>query len=922
MKNLLTLWILRAMLLMTGAAVLLTNKAVAQTIKEMRAVGKDSGSLQSSPTLPFTPLAFETNPAVGSRWNMEAARSLRLNPHYIGGPAEGQDRGEWLKALKNYRQQTRAENNHGTIELNGTVGWIVFSLPLMRAMDLRPGDPIHYTIEVRHIAGNNRFAFTFDLQDRINDTTFVDWTGINGSVEIPADGQWHRLQTTVITPRFDVQKFKLLPVVGLDLNAKPPQGNVEVRLIDARLDDSRRMAALARAVREMPKGIDRSVYDRADQAWLAKAYTCHFSFLYDKGLVDAQTGRYRLKEFLEDGRREFGGYDALLLWQGYPRLGFDERNQFDFFKDLPGGLKGIADLVCQAHARGVKVFTDYNPWDTGTRRPGKLDEDMLAELVQKTGVDGVFLDTMPGASSSLRRKLERVRPGISICPEVSPNLEQLPLSNASWAQWLDDAYPPGLLHIKWIEPRHMQYQVRRWNQSHREEIRTAFFNGSGMLVWENIFGAYNPWNAQDRRMWRRAAAILHRYGANFASEGWDPFIPTLDKTLHAHRWPGNDGTTLYTLIKDDDLMPQGLRIFSMKAALLEVPTDENIAYYDLWNGSELQTERAGDKVKLIGAIDRPSGLGCVLAVNKKKVDKELLNFLARQRREASRPVPGADLRIEARPVLEAQPVTPTQPVPQSHAPEGMVLVPGGERTFHIEHLRGEFGCYPDPGTPADLWEKYLWGFMFNEKLTHEIGPLKIKPFYIDEAQVTNAQFKRFLEATQYRPLHPENFLKHWPGGKMPEELAAHPVVYVDLDDARAYAKWADRRLPTEYEWQLAAQGTDGRKWPWGNAFDAKRVNGMGKTMPARSLPEGRSPYGCYQMSGNVWELNESLRDDGHTRFLILRGGSYFKAEGSAWYAPSGPQPCDSHAKFILMWAGLDRCSTVGFRCVADTESGK
>ena len=71
------------------------------------------------------------------------------------------------------------------------------------------------------------------------------------------------------------------------------------------------------------------------------------------------------------------------------------------------------------------------------------------------------------------------------------------------------------------------------------------------------------------------------------------------------------------------------------------------------------------------------------------------------------------------------------------------------------------------------------------------------------------------------------------------------------------------------------------------------------------------------MSGNAWEWTESERDDGHVRFAILRGGSYYKAEGSLWYAPGGPLPCTTHAKFLLMAPSVDRCSTVGFRCVVD-----
>jgi len=104
-------------------------------------------------------------------------------------------------------------------------------------------------------------------------------------------------------------------------------------------------------------------------------------------------------------------------------------------------------------------------------------------------------------------------------------------------------------------------------------------------------------------------------------------------------------------------------------------------------------------------------------------------------------------------------------------------------------------------------------------------------------------------------------------------LAYHPVVYVDPEDARAYVQWAYKRLPTEEEWQYAAQGTHGRKYPWGEQFDAGRCNGgeHGGTTPVRAFPTGRSPIGCYDMCGNVFQWTESKRTDGRTRFCILRG---------------------------------------------------
>jgi iron(II)-dependent oxidoreductase len=185
--------------------------------------------------------------------------------------------------------------------------------------------------------------------------------------------------------------------------------------------------------------------------------------------------------------------------------------------------------------------------------------------------------------------------------------------------------------------------------------------------------------------------------------------------------------------------------------------------------------------------------------------------------------------------------------------------------------------------------------------------------------VTNAQCAEFLKAARYRPAHRENFLKHWENGGPPAGSEDHPVVYVDLDDARAYARWAGKRLPTEEEWQYAAQGPDGRKYPWGNEWETGRCNNgeTGATTSARAFPTGKSPFGCQDMCGNVWHWTESERSDGRTRFCIIRGGAFFAARGSYWYVDGGPRPANFATKFILAWPGLDRCATIGFRCAAD-----
>ncbi len=104
--------------------------------------------------------------------------------------------------------------------------------------------------------------------------------------------------------------------------------------------------------------------------------------------------------------------------------------------------------------------------------------------------------------------------------------------------------------------------------------------------------------------------------------------------------------------------------------------------------------------------------------------------------------------------------------------------------------------------------------------------------------------------THYAPRDDHNFLKDWTNGTYPEGAANKPVTWVSLEDARAYAKWAGKRLPHEWEWQYAAQGTDGRTYPWGNQWDSAAVPrpDTGRTMgPASDLgthPQGREPVRC------------------------------------------------------------------------------
>jgi len=145
-------------------------------------------------------------------------------------------------------------------------------------------------------------------------------------------------------------------------------------------------------------------------------------------------------------------------------------------------------------------------------------------------------------------------------------------------------------------------------------------------------------------------------------------------------------------------------------------------------------------------------------------------------------------------------------------------------------------------------------------------------------------------------------------------------VYVSYEDMKAYATWAGKRLPSQAEWQLAAQGTDGRKWPWGNEFHGTSCNNsFGRPTPVDAFPKGKSPYNVMDMVGNVWQMTGDMYFNGNNYFSIIRGGSYFNPESSWWYVKGGPQPLDKTQIMLLVSPGYDRSPTVGFRCAKDVD---
>ena len=225
--------------------------------------------------------------------------------------------------------------------------------------------------------------------------------------------------------------------------------------------------------------------------------------------------------------------------------------------------------------------------------------------------------------------------------------------------------------------------------------------------------------------------------------------------------------------------------------------------------------------------------------------------------------------------------------------------------------------------------------------------VNVRSFYIDKWEVTNGQYRQFLDWVQAntdrsvrhpdQPLSKDHTPRYWKSYR-PELLRKtgmdrlqhfndatfrdpeHPVVGIDWFDAYAYARWAGKRLPTEAEWEKAARGTDGRLWPWGNEWDFAKCNSGGYewkgerdgfiyTAPAKQYDEGVSPYGCFNMAGNAWEWTSeasSPENAVRTEMIVKGGGSN---SYPSWVRGAARKAHEREFRYFCL----------GFRCARDVE---
>jgi iron(II)-dependent oxidoreductase len=674
-----------------------------------------------------------------------------------------------------------------------------------------------------------------------------------------------------------------------------------------------------RAERRIRTGYDPARYALPALRWVQSSFIQPQMMVHDRYFYDPVKGQYTVDRYLDDVEKRYGGIDSVLIWATYPNMGIDDRNQQDMVRSLPGGIEGARKMVADFHRRGVRVLFPMMMWDQGTRNPGEPWPDAVAEFMKEIDADGINGDTQDGVPLAFSLAAEKSGHPLVFEPEVGLSDEALAWDVASWGYYSHFNFVPQVDRSRWLETRHMVHVCDRWNKSKSDNLQFAFFNGEGWESWENVWGIWNGITPRDAEATRRVATLERAFAPSLTSPEWEPFYPMHLYGVFASRWPSDDAT-FWTIVNRNDYDVDGREI--------TVPYEPGMRYFDVYHGVELKPAVESGSAVLSFSMEA-HGFGAILATAREP-DGQTRQLLEKMRAMTAKPLSAFSRQVEILP----QTMVEIPPTKTSHTvPDGMVRIDGGDYLFVVK------GIEIEGGNDAGVDVQYPWED--SPRRFHE-HRMQIKPFYIDRYPVTNAEFKKFLDGSHYHPKDDLNFLKDWQGRAYPQGAANRPVTWVSIEDARAYAAWAGKRLPHEWEWQYAAQGRDGRRYPWGDCdwrlsaatpgiaacpVQEDSANTMAPTpdkgrvmQPASDVgghPKGSSPFGVMDMVGDVWQWTDEYQDE-HTRAAILRGGSHYQPQGSIWYFPQAYRN-DEHGKLLLMSPSYDRSGAVGFRCVQDAD---
>lgn len=827
-------------------------------------------------TFPFSQFVVSVGRA-SNVWKYDTYLDIDENENIIAPPKSGEDWNAWYTEMKDYQKYLRENVNDPTklrlqISLNSnSIARLNFKR-VLNSYTLNANDKLSMNGFIKGVGQLGQASLSLmyirkgkELSYEVIEEVVLD------SMSFGED--WSRVSINFTIPDFDVETLIVQPILLVKTNGEE-NSEVFIKELELSIPATAENKATYENQKSIlfaeTKGADNQVYERPELDWITSNFIYNFVMLWDKDLWDHEKKVFTVDNYCEKMNREFGGVQSVLLWFCYPNIGLDDQNTWDFVDAIPGGgIDGLKKVVSEFHKNGVKVFFSYTPWDIDTKRSEYSDAENWAKTIDSVDGDGLFFDTWSNVEN-FRDELDKYKKGISIHTEGRPSLQNIQTYYAvtsSWGQKLAKYDNNGISRMKWFNPEHIQWTISRWTQDRQNDLAYTWINGQGLVLWENIFGTLNFWNAKDRSDFRKMNAIYQQFAHIYTSDTWKPYLPSENPDVHVSSWENNE-YRLWNIITDKEGITENMT--------LQVD-DENMNYFNLWTGEKLKVE--GSKVTI--PINR---LSSVIGM-KNAPTKQVIQLLNKQKAETAKILPAIDPYMTQQSTKKAKlPPKINYEIKVRH--NNLLNIPKGKYHLETSHVRREGDCFPNANATHNNDLVIKRNIIFHDEKVN-LPSLNIMP-----RVVTNKEFGNFLTATNYEPRIKYNFLRHWNGSRTcPEGIENEPVVFVTLDDARAYGKWAGMRLPTEWEWQAA-----GELYPNDFVFN------------------------------EVWEWNESERTDGNNVFVTLRGGAKdWILTTSHWYFPGvrnlwrdsvgGEQPLDSHCKYYIMKAGFDRAGTLGFRCI-------
>ena len=729
-----------------------------------------------------------------------------------------------------------------------------------------------------------------------------------------------------------------------------------------------------------------TLYKRKDLDWIRHSYVMHLMMSWDKFFYDPQSNKYKVVDFVKRGQQLYGGDDIISIWPTWPTLGLDQRNQFDLFNDLPGSLDAIKNLSIDLTKIKKHLFVSYNPWDVDTRKMNHYSG--LSWLIDNTNADGVVLDTQGSSSDALQHAADSVRKGVIMYSEgmaVPKDMQGIISGRVHNALF----YPPLLNLNKLIQPGFAIFRVAElYKEPINREFATSFFNGYGTEI--NIMAPGQPeWVKDQYSFLGKTTRLLRQLSDNFNTSNPDFLYPTYSDDIWVNAWPTNH-KTVYTIFS---VKPEGF-----KEALFKVVPKEGWHFVDVYhhkmlapiliNGMyNIEVETDAFHKKFLGT-NNEGAVDCIIHTpilfSAKEKNNELhIKMFANSTKEINNNKTQSlkksnDTYIqiwEKAPSYTEKPLI-LKPINQIISIEkyfarfeGKLVIQlmsseGGIETLIdevvVELASGAARISSEISTNNNATKKNIKSQVslthmiqvpagnFKFKQTHgddfipypilsDTSEIELKSYWMDTYPVTNNDFYNFVKISHYKPSDGYHYLKHWVNGKPIHGDLNKPVIYISYEDAKAYATFYGKSLPTEIEWQYAAQTSSMNEWPWQqekpvsrtyeevtNTLSVIKINGIDSTYcnlgngildPIGTYPKGKNPLGINDLVGSVWQLTKDIYTSGSYKYIIMKGGSYFKPSGSWWYVQAGPREL-TYAQYLLrVNQGFERNGTVGFRCV-------